>query len=46
MRLTFIQPLEDLGVVNYIGFHVWTLAQGGIYIMETNLMYLFESGNI
>ena len=35
MRLTSIQPsiqpLEDLGVVNYIGLHVWTLAPGGIY---------------
>ena len=31
MRLASIQQLEDLGVVNYIGFHVWTLALGGIY---------------
>ena len=31
MRLTFIQPLEDLGVVNYIGLYVWTPALGGIY---------------
>ena len=31
MRLTFIQPLEDLGVVNYIDLYVWTLAFGGIY---------------
>ena len=31
MRITFIQPLEDLGVVNYIGFCVWTLALEGIY---------------
>ena len=22
---------EDLGVVNYIGLHIWTLAVGGIY---------------
>ena len=31
MRLTSIQHLEDLGVVNPIGFHVWTLTLGGIY---------------
>ena len=31
MRLVPIQQLEDLGVVNYIGLHVWTLALGGIY---------------
>ena len=31
MRITFIQPLEDLGVVNYIGFCVWTLALEGVY---------------
>ena len=31
MRLASIQQLEDLGVVNYIGLHVWTLALGGIY---------------
>ena len=31
MRLASIQQLEDLGVVNYIGLHDWTLALGGIY---------------
>ena len=31
MRLTSIQQLENLGVFNYIGLHVWTLALGGIY---------------
>ena len=31
MKLTSIQPLEDLGVVSYIGLHVWALALGGIY---------------
>ena len=31
MRLASIQQLKDLGVVNYIGLHVWTLALGGIY---------------
>ena len=31
MRLKSIQQLEDLGVVNYIGLNVWTLALGGIY---------------
>ena len=31
MTLTSIQQLEDLGVVNDIGLHVWTLALGGIY---------------
>ena len=31
MRLTSIQHLEDLGAVNPIGLHVWTLALGGIY---------------
>ena len=31
MRLKSIEQLEYLGVVNYIGFHVWTLAVGGIY---------------
>ena len=31
MGLTSIQPLEDLGVVNYLGFHVWTQASRGIY---------------
>ena len=45
MRLKSIEQLEYLGVVNYIGFHVWTLAVGGIY-METNLIHLLDSGNI
>ena len=31
MRLKSIKQLEYLGVVNYIGFHLWTLARGGIY---------------
>ena len=31
MRLKSIQQLEDLGVVNYIGLYVWTLALGGMY---------------
>ena len=31
MRPTSIQQLEDLGAVNYIGLHVWTLALGDIY---------------
>ena len=31
MRLAPIQQLEDLGAVNYIGLHVWTLALGDIY---------------
>ena len=31
MRLTYMQKLEDLGVANYIGLQVWTLALGGIY---------------
>ena len=31
MRITFIQPLEDLSVVNYIEFCVLTLALEGIY---------------
>ena len=31
MRLTSIQQLEDLDVVNYIGLHIWALALGGIY---------------
>ena len=31
MRLTSTEQLEDEGVVNYIGFYVWTLALGGIY---------------
>ena len=26
-----MQQIEDLGVVNYIGLHVWTLALGSIY---------------
>ena len=29
MRGTYIQQVEDLGVVNFIGLHVWTLALGG-----------------
>ena len=45
MRLTSMQQLEDLGVVNYIGLHVWTLALRGIY-HEANLIYLLDSGNI
>ena len=32
MRLTSIQQLEDQGIVNYIGLHVWALALGGIYL--------------
>ena len=31
MRLKSIQQLEDLGVVNYIGLYVRTLALGGMY---------------
>ena len=31
MKLTSIQQLEDLGVVNYIGLLVWTLALKTIY---------------
>ena len=31
MRLKSIQQLQDLGVANYIGLHVWALALGGIY---------------
>ena len=31
MRLKSIHKLEDLGVVNYIGLNIWTLALGGIY---------------
>ena len=31
MRLKSIQQLEDPGVANYIGLHVWTPALGGIY---------------
>ena len=36
MRLTSIQQLEDLGVVSYIGLHVWTLAPGIIYHCAKN----------
>ena len=31
MRLKSMQQLEDLGVVNYIGMYIWTIALGGIY---------------
>ena len=31
MKLKSIQQLENLGVVNYIGLHVWTPALGGIH---------------
>ena len=30
MRLTSIQQIEDQGLVNYTGLHVWTLVLGGI----------------
>ena len=45
MRLASTQQLEELGVLKYIDLHVSTLALGGIY-METNLIYLLDSGNI
>ena len=32
MRLTSTKQLEDQGVFNYIGLHVWTLALGGNYL--------------
>ena len=31
MRLKSIQQFGDIGVVNYIGLHVWALVLGGIY---------------
>ena len=40
MTLTSIQQLEDLGVVNDIGL------RQEVHIMETNLIYLLDSGNI
>ena len=50
MRLKSICKLEDLGVVNYTALLVWTLAPGAerwdVYIVETNLEYLFDRGNI
>ena len=37
---------ENLGVVNYIGLHVWTLALGGIYHGDKIEISAFNSGNI
>ena len=37
MRLTSIQQLEQLGVANYIGLHVWALGLGGIYHGDTHI---------
>ena len=37
---------EDVGVANYIGLHIWTLAQGGIYHGYKIGMFAFDSGNI
>ena len=46
MRLASMQQVEDLGVTNYIGLHVWALGLGGIYHGDTNSIYLLDSGNI
>ena len=50
MRLKSMQQLEDLGVVNYIDLHVWTLALGGIhhrdkfdtFAWQSNILNMFE----
>ena len=31
LKQILIQQVEDLGVANYIGLHVWTLALRGTY---------------
>ena len=37
---------ENLGVINYTGLHVWTLALGGIYHGDKIEIFAFDSGNI
>ena len=37
---------EDLGVVNYIFLHVWTLALEGIYHGDKIGIFALDSGNI
>ena len=37
---------ENLGAINYIGLHVWTLALGGIYHGDKIEIFTFDSGNI
>ena len=42
MKLKSMQQLEDLGVVNYIDLHVWTLALGGTYHGEKFDIFVWQ----